>query len=231
MNRLRMNGRRKRKPHRPPQTMRGYNQRAESWGAIFTPNAEVMPTSPKIQTARLFKRPPKQPAANTKLSFFARFFTRILLFFLIGTGGLGDLQDWWNPQPVKQVRHRADWLNGGVSSVKRERKESKKGSSLPVALELFAVSRFLAYANYHHFWRDFQYHRVGFVDTMIAYWILIWGSNPILQNMDNVVLEIFGPQKEQGFVFSIFPLQVWTVTWCLVWKYVDRFHYSWLGVD
>jgi hypothetical protein len=40
--------------------------------AIFTPNAAVIPSSPKIQTARPLSRPPKQPAANTKLVFLAK---------------------------------------------------------------------------------------------------------------------------------------------------------------
>jgi hypothetical protein len=51
---------------------REYSQEAESEGAMLTPNADVMPNTPKIQTARLLIRPPHEPAANTKLSFFAK---------------------------------------------------------------------------------------------------------------------------------------------------------------
>lgn len=69
-------GRRNSAPQIPPQIRRGYNQAADICGAIFTPNADVIPSSPKNHTAKLFNNPPKQPAAKTKLTFFAKFFTK-----------------------------------------------------------------------------------------------------------------------------------------------------------
>lgn len=65
-------GSRKRNPHMPPQTIRGYSHGAERVGAIVTPKPEVIPRLPQSQTARLFKSPPRQPAANTKDIFLTR---------------------------------------------------------------------------------------------------------------------------------------------------------------
>ncbi len=65
-------GRRNNNPQMPPHTSRGYSHAGESCGEIFTPRAAVIPRSPKIQTARLLSKPPKQPAANTRLVFLAK---------------------------------------------------------------------------------------------------------------------------------------------------------------
>jgi hypothetical protein len=74
-----ISGNRNSNPQIPPHTRRGYSQDAESEGAILTLNAEVIPIAPKIQTAKLLKRPPIEPAANTKLSFFAKLFINVPL--------------------------------------------------------------------------------------------------------------------------------------------------------
>ena len=66
----------------PFQASRGYSQGADSNGAIFTPDADEIPIFPKIHTAKLFKRPPKLPVANTKLSFLAIFYIQNLRNFL-----------------------------------------------------------------------------------------------------------------------------------------------------
>lgn len=69
-NDLRNSGIRKRKPHMPPHTMRGYNHIGVRAGASLTPNAPVIPDSPKIHSVRLFASPPMLPAAKQREVFF-----------------------------------------------------------------------------------------------------------------------------------------------------------------
>jgi hypothetical protein len=61
-------------PQIPPHTNRGYRNAGVNLGAIFTPAAAVMPSSPAPQTARLLSSAPKTPAANTRLIFRAKLF-------------------------------------------------------------------------------------------------------------------------------------------------------------